>query len=78
MGTQRPWRWNLPLSTGSPYSMYDLAYELKMTVGELCYGRGTPMSNYELNVGWRCYFEERHRLARIEQARLEKQQRGHG
>ena len=32
--------------------MCELAEKLHMTVGELCYGRGTPMSLHELAVVW--------------------------
>lgn len=32
--------------------MCELAEKLHMTVGEICFGRGTPMSLHELYVGW--------------------------
>jgi hypothetical protein len=34
----------------------ELALELKMTVGEIAYGRGTPMSLHELTVIWPAYY----------------------
>ena len=39
-----------------PIFMYELAERLHMTVGELCFGRGTPMSLHELSVGWPAFF----------------------
>jgi hypothetical protein len=37
--------------------MCELAENLHMTVGELCFGRGTPMSLHELAVVWPRYFQ---------------------
>jgi hypothetical protein len=51
----------------------DLALELKMSVSELAYGRGTPMSAHELVVFWPTYFEFRHREAKRQE---EKQKQG--
>ena len=42
-----------------PIFMYELAEKLHMTVGELCYGRGTPMSLHELSVGWPAFYQYR-------------------
>lgn len=42
--------------------MCEMALELKMTVGELCYGRGTPMSLHELAVVWPAFFAHRERV----------------
>ena len=55
MGEARPGlepEMELPLGVADPISIYEMAEHLHMTVGELCFGRGTPMSNYELTVGW--------------------------
>jgi hypothetical protein len=49
--------------------LFGLARELKMTVGEIQHGRGTPMSSEELQE-WRVFFK-------IEAAE-EKQKRDHG
>jgi len=46
-----------------PLFMHELALELHMTVGELCYGRGTPMSLHELSVAWPEFFDYRRRVA---------------
>jgi hypothetical protein len=51
--------------------MCEMALELKMTVGELCYGRGTPMSAHELAVVWPAFFAVR---AREREREAEKQQ----
>jgi hypothetical protein len=37
--------------------MCELAERLHMTVGELCYGRGTPMSLHELAVVWPAFYQ---------------------
>lgn len=34
-----------------------------MTVGELCYGRGTPMSLHELSVVWPAFYQYRRNVA---------------
>lgn len=75
MGRQRPWRFSLPLGVSDPWQMCELALEMHMTLGELSYGRGTPMSNYELCVVWPAFFAERARLQQIEIAKQE-QRRG--
>lgn len=62
----------LPRGVADPIFMHELAELLHMTVGELCYGRGTPMSNRELCVDWPEYFAYKSREAK----RQEQQQRG--
>jgi hypothetical protein len=47
------------LGMTNPLFPYELALELGMTVGELHYGRGTPMSAHELTVGWPAFFRWR-------------------
>jgi hypothetical protein len=42
--------------------MHELAEHLHMTVGELCWGRGTPMSLHELSVSWPAYFAYKQRV----------------
>lgn len=42
-----------------------------MTVGEICYGRGTPMSLFELAVGWRAFYMEKARLGEQAEKRRE-------
>jgi hypothetical protein len=59
----------LPLGVANPLFLYELALELKMTVGELCHGRGTPMSLHELCVGWPAFFAYRRRAAEAEAAK---------
>lgn len=57
--------------------MYALAEHLHMTVAELCYGRGTPMSAHELAVGWPAYFAYQAREAeRAEEEQSNKSRRG--
>jgi hypothetical protein len=74
MGRQRPFRWNLPPGVADPYFVAELCLELKMTRGEL----GRRMSVWELCVFWPAFFAERNRLAEIEQAKQQQQQRGFG
>jgi hypothetical protein len=61
----------LPPGVVDPIFMYELAERLHMTVGELCYGRGTPMSVHELAVGWPAFYEYRQRDAEREAAKRE-------
>lgn len=56
----------MPPGVASPLFLCELALELKMSVGELCYGRGTPMSAHELCVVWPAFFEVRQRQAERE------------
>ena len=51
----------LPPGVVDPLSLCELALEMKMTVGELCYGRGTPMSAHELTVVWPLYWAYKRR-----------------
>lgn len=51
--------------------MYELAERLHMTVGEMCYGRGTPMSLHELTVGWPAFYAHRQRVHEREEAKRE-------
>lgn len=51
--------------------MCEMALELKMTVGELCYGRGTPMSSHELAVVWPAFYAHRERVHEREKTRQE-------
>jgi hypothetical protein len=53
----------LPPGVVDPVYLYELAEHLNMTVGEVCYGRGTPMSLHELAVGWPAYFAYKQRQA---------------
>jgi hypothetical protein len=53
----------LPPGLVDPIFMHELAEHLHMTVGELCHGRGTPMSLRELSVGWPAYFDFKARQA---------------
>lgn len=46
--------------------MCELALELGMTVGEVCHGRGTPMSAHELTVVWPEFFAWRRRVVERE------------
>jgi hypothetical protein len=46
----------LPPGAVDPIFMAELALELKMSVGEMAHGRGTPMSAHELCVFWPAYF----------------------
>ncbi len=46
-----------------PLYLHELALELNMTVAELTYGRGTPMSAHELCISWPLFFEYRAREA---------------
>ena len=59
----------LPPGTVDPLFLHELALELKMTVGELTHGRGTPMSAHELCVSWPLFFDWRHKQAEREQER---------
>jgi hypothetical protein len=47
----------LPPGVVDPIYMCELAERLHMTVGELCYGRGTPMSLHELAVVWPAFYQ---------------------
>jgi hypothetical protein len=58
-----------------PISLHELALELKMTIGEIKHGRGTPMSAHELTVLWPAFFDYKHREAE-RQAEYERHQRG--
>lgn len=42
----------LPPGVVDPLFLCELATELKMSVGEITHGRGTPMSAYELTILW--------------------------
>ena len=59
----------LPPGVVDPIFMCEMALELKMTVGELCYGRGTPMSAHELAVVWPAFFEVKQREREREEAK---------
>lgn len=54
---------SLPMGVVDPIFTCELALELKMTVGEIAYGRGTPMSLHELCVIWPQFFDWRRRDA---------------
>ena len=56
----------LPPGVVDDLFMYELAEHLHMTVGELCHGRGTPMSLHELAVGWPAYYEVKREIAERE------------
>lgn len=47
----------------------ELALELKMSLSELRYGRGTPMSAHELLITWPQFFQSRQRLQDYQQKR---------
>ena len=51
----------LPPGVADPLFMCELALELKMSIGELKHGRGTPMSAHELTVLWPAFFAYRQR-----------------
>ena len=53
----------LPPGVVDPLFVCELAERLHMTIGELCYGRGTPMSLHELAVVWPAYHQYRRDLA---------------
>lgn len=57
-----------------PLFLCELALELKMTVGELTHGRGTPMSAHELAVMWPAFFAYQQREA----ARQEREREAKG
>lgn len=63
----------LPPGVVDPLFMHELALELKMTVGELCYGRGTPMSLHELSVAWPAFFGVKREIAEREAERRKRQ-----
>jgi hypothetical protein len=50
-----------------PIFIHELAEELKMTVAELCHGRGTPMSAAELTRDWPLYYAWKRREAARQQ-----------
>jgi hypothetical protein len=52
----RSWAMELRPGIVDPIFMHELAERLHMTVGELCYGRGTPMSLHELSVAWPAFY----------------------
>jgi hypothetical protein len=58
----------LPPGVVDPMFLGDLARELKMSVGEITHGRGTPISAHELGVFWPTYFrfhnDERRQIER--------------
>lgn len=56
------WEMQLPPGVVDPIFMCEMAERFQMTIGELCYGRGTPMSLHELSVVWPAYFEYRQML----------------
>jgi hypothetical protein len=60
---------DLPPGTVDPIFTYELAERLHMTVGELCYGRGTPMSLHELTVGWPAFFNIREKAREREETK---------
>lgn len=59
----------LPPGTVDPLFQHELALELKMTVGELMHGRGTPMSAHELAVCWPAFYAVKAREEKREQDR---------
>jgi hypothetical protein len=54
---------SLPPGVMDPLTLHELALELNMTVAELTYGRGTPMSAHELCVSWPLFWEYQRREA---------------
>lgn len=48
----------LPLGVSDPLFMAELALEMGMPIGEL----GDRMSNYELNVIWPAFYEQRRQI----------------
>jgi hypothetical protein len=52
----------LPQGVPDLIFLCELSLELKMTVAELCHGRGTQMSMHELAVIWPAYFRYRQRV----------------
>ena len=61
------WEMRLPPGVVDPLFVCELALKLNMTIGELCYGRGTPMSLHELAVVWPAFFDYQRKLADREQ-----------
>jgi hypothetical protein len=55
-----------------PISLCELALELKMSVAEICYGRGATMSAHELTVTWPLYFAHKERMQKAEAAGRER------
>jgi hypothetical protein len=56
----------LPPGVVDPIFVCEMALELNMTIGELCHGRGTPMSLHELAVVWPAFFDYRRRQNELE------------
>lgn len=58
----------LPPGIVDPIFLCEMALELHMSVGELCHGRGQPMSLHELAVVWPAFYDYRRRVAEREAA----------
>lgn len=66
----------MPMAPGmvNPLFECELAESLHMTLAELRYGRGTPMSAHELCVEWPAYFARKQIIAQREADKQAKEQ----
>lgn len=60
-----------PLGVSDPLWEFELAESLHMSVSEIRHGRGTPMSAWEMCVGWPEYFASKGRAQDREEQRHE-------
>jgi hypothetical protein len=62
----------LPMGVSDPLFMCELALEMGMPIGEL----GERMSNYELNVVWPAFYEQRRAQQEAAQEKANQQKGG--
>jgi hypothetical protein len=60
-----------PLGVSNPLYEFELAESLHMTVSEIRHGRGTPMSAWELCIGWPEYHAYKAREQKKQQEKME-------
>lgn len=65
----------LPPGCVDPMFLHELALQLHMTVGELKYGRGTPMSAAEMGVEWPAFFRAKDRERSREEKKRQMERR---